>query len=61
MHPAKLPNDSDRMQQLGETEEATEEVVFPEVGGSARAWNSLPENQAEDTGGWLETDDIGDF
>lgn len=53
------------MQQLGETEEPTEEpteeVIFPEVGGSARAWNSLPEDQAEDTGGWLETDDIGDF
>ena len=44
------------MQQLGETEEATEEATVVDVAGSTRSWNSL-----EDTGGWLETDDIHDF
>lgn len=48
------------MQQLGESEEATEDTTADDIAGTTRSWNGLT-NDKEDTGGWLETDDIHDF
>ena len=60
MHPAKLPSNSQQMQQLGESEEAPEDTTADDIAGTTRSWNVLT-NDKEDTGGWLETDDIHDF
>ncbi|KAF8531511.1 Rad17 cell cycle checkpoint protein-domain-containing protein [Gautieria morchelliformis] len=59
VHPTKLPSNSQRMEQLGESEEATGEATAADITGSTHAWNSLTEDK--DEGGWLESDDIRDF
>jgi hypothetical protein len=59
VHPTKLPSNSQRMQQLGESEKATEEATA-DVTGSTRAWTGITDDR-DDEGGWLESDDIRDF
>lgn len=56
-----MRNNSQRMQQLGESEEALEEAMVSEVTNSTRGWIGLKDDKEEDTGGWLETDEIRDF
>ncbi|KAF8588611.1 Rad17-domain-containing protein [Ramaria rubella] len=60
VHPAKMSNNSRSMQELGESEEPVDESITNDISGHARSWNYSTQAK-QDSGGWLEADDIQDF